>query len=131
MAVTIDNEAAAAIRSPLDWERTGQRFKTENGLFTFPNPNRFTVDENLFFLLKNADEVPFEQQYSFRPDYVSHDYYGTTVLANLIMYVNGVRIPEQFVDLDVLLIPAYDAIITMLQDNFPHENPEDLDSINW
>ena len=47
------------------------------------------------------------------------------------MYVNGVRIPEQFVDLDVLLIPAFDAIITMLQDNFPHENPEDLDSINW
>jgi hypothetical protein len=131
MTITIDDEAAQAIRSPLDWERTGERFKTDNDLFTIPNPNRFTVDLNLFYLLKNATEVPFEQQYSYRPDYVSHDYYGTTVLANVIMYVNSIRIPEEFVDLEVLLIPAFDSIITMLQDNFPEVNPDDLDSINW
>jgi hypothetical protein len=131
MTITIDDEAAQAIRSPLDWERTGQRFKTDNDLFTMPDPNRTTVDLNLFYLLKNATEVPFEHQYNYRPDYVSFDYYGTTVLANVILYVNSIRIPEEFVELDVLLIPAFDAIITMLQDNFPEEKSEDLDSIDW
>jgi len=131
MPLTIDNEAEQAIRSPLDWERTGQRFKTDNDLFTLPDPNRVTVDQNLFYLLKNAVEVPFEHQYNYRPDYVSHDYYGTTILANVILYINSVRLPEEFVELDVLLIPAFDAVITMLQDNFPEEKSEDLDSINW
>ena len=131
MAITIDNEAAQGLRSPLDWERTGQRFKTSNELFTFPNPNRNTVDLNLFYLLKNSTEVPFEPQYNYRPDYVSYDFYGTTALANLILYVNSIRIAEEFVDLDSLVIPAFDAIITMLQDNFPEQNPQDLESINW
>ena len=131
MTVTIDDEAAQAIRSPLDWERTGERFKTDNDLFTMPDPSRTTVDKNLFFLLKNATEVPFEHQYNYRPDYVSHDYYGTTVLANVILYVNSIRIPEEFVELEVLLIPAFDAVITMLQDNFPEVDPDDLTSIDW
>lgn len=131
MTVTIDTEAVQAIRSPLDWERSGQRFKTDNDLFTLPDPNRITVDKNLFYLLRNSVEVPFEQQYNYRPDYVSHDYYGTTVLGNVVMYVNSIRIPEEFVDLDVLLVPAFDSIITMLQDNFPQENPDDLKSISW
>ena len=131
MTLTIDNEAAQAIRSPLDWERTGQRFKTDDDLFTIPDPNRFTVDQNLFFLLKNATEVPFEQQYNYRPDYVSHDYYGTTVLGNLILYVNNIPSIEDFINLDILLIPAFDAVITMLRDNFPELNPDDLESISW
>lgn len=130
MAITIDNEATQAIRSPLDWERTGKRFKTENNLFTLPDPNRTTVDLNLFFLLKNSSEVPFEQQYNYRPDYVSFDYYGTTVLGNLILYVNSIRLPEEFVDLDILLVPSYDAVITILQDNFPELNPDDLESVD-
>jgi len=131
MPYTIDREAQQAIRSPLDWERTGERFQTTNGLFTFPDPNRYTVDQNIFYLLKNSDEIPFEQQYNYRPDYASHDYYGTTILAQVLMYVNGVRLIEEFVDLDVLVLPAFDAILIMLQNNFPEIKSEDLIKIDW
>ena len=130
MSVLINNEATRQLQSPLDFEKLGQRFKTSNDYFTFPDPNLETIDKNLFYLLKNSEEVGFELKYKYRPDYLSFDYYGTTILWQLLMYVNGVFSLEDF-DLQTVVIPSMDAIIFALQDAFAIPDPSDLKAINW
>ena len=68
MAVLIDRETIEYAKSSIDFDRFGDRFKTENGLFSFPDPNIDTIERNLFFLLKNATEIAWESKYKYRPD---------------------------------------------------------------
>lgn len=130
MTILINNEALRQLQSPLDIEKFGQRYRTENDLFTFPDPNLETIDKNLFYILKNSEEVDFELKYRFRPDYLSYDYYGTTILWELLMYVNGVFSIEDF-DLIKVIIPSLDAITFILQDQHPVKDPDELEAISW
>ena len=131
MSILIDNETIQYLKSTIDWERFGDRFKTENDYFSFPDPTLETIDKNLFYLLRNSTEVEWEAKYKYRPDYVSFDYYGTPQLDNFIMYVNGVRLLEEFSDLKTIVIPSFESIIVSLQDNFPTKDPDELQAVNW
>jgi len=48
-----------------------------------------------------------------RPDYVSYDYYGTTNLAFLIMYINNCTCALEFTK-DVILVPDLDIVTYVL-----------------
>lgn len=130
MTILINNEATRQLQSPLDIEKFGPRYKTANELFTFPDPNLTTIDKNLFYLLKNSEEVDFELKYKYRPDYLSFDYYGTTILWELIMYVNGVFSVEDF-DLPKVVIPSMEAITFILQDQYNISDVDEYDEITW
>jgi len=130
MPELITTETTQNIQSPLDIEKFGYRWKTENDYFTFPDPNLWTLDKNLYYLLRNSDEVQFERKYNYRPDYLSFDYYGTAILWELLLYVNNVFSLEDFV-LDTVVIPTISAITYVLQDTFQIPPPEDLQSIDW
>ena len=131
MPILIDKEAIQYLKSSIDFERFGDRFKTNNGYFSFPDPNLQTIEKNLFYLLRHSDEVSWESKYKYRPDYVSYDYYGTTQLGNFIMYVNGVKLLEEFNDLSTIVIPSFNSIITILKDNYPAKDSEDLVAVEW
>ena len=126
----ISTEATQNLQSPLDIEKFGNRFKTENDYFTFPDPNLLTLDKNLYYLLRHSDEVKFETKYKYRPDYLSYDYYGTTILWEMLLYVNNVFSVEDF-NLDTVIIPSLQAITYIIQDSFQIPDPQDLTSINW
>lgn len=130
MTILINNEAIRQLQSPLDIEKFSERLKTENNYFTFPNPNLTTIDKNLFYLLRHSEEVEFELKYKYRPDYVSYDYYNTTILWEMLMYVNSVFSVEDFY-LDKLVIPSMDAITFTLQDTFAIPDAPNLQSIAW
>lgn len=130
MAQLITDDVKQNIRSPLDIEKFSQRFKTENNLFTFPDPNLLTLDKNLYYLLRNSKEVPFNSKYKYRPDYLSYDYYGTVMLWQLLMYVNTVFSVEDF-DLNIVIIPSLNSITFILQDTFQIDEPQDLQAIDW
>jgi hypothetical protein len=130
MPVLIDREAKRQSKSPLDIEKFGDRFKTLNDYFSFPDPSLTTIDKNLFYLLRNSDELPFESKYSYRPDYLSFDLYGTVILWELLLYVNGVPSVEDFV-LDRVIVPSLESIIFILQDSFPERDVNDLQAIDW
>jgi len=130
MTILINHETTKQLKSPFDIERFGERLKTVNELFTFPNPNLGTIDKNLYYLLKYSKEIKFEQKYKFRPDYLSYDQYKTTVLWQLLMYVNNVFSTEDF-NLQTVVIPSLDAIINIIQDLYPLPEPQELSSANW
>jgi hypothetical protein len=130
MPILINQEAIRQLQSPLDIERFCERLKTDTDLFTFPNPNLEVIDKNLFYLLKYSKEIDFDQKYRFRPDYLSYDEYGTTILWQLLMYVNGVFSSEDF-DLKTVVIPSKDAVVYILQDLFPEPSSQNLTSVSW
>ena len=130
MANLITTEAVQNLQSPLDIEKFGQRWKTENNLFTFPDPNLLTLDKNLYYLLQHSEEVLFESKYKYRPDYISYDYYGTVILWEMLLYINNVFSLEDF-DLNTVVIPSMEAVTFVIQDSFKIPEPEDLQSIDW
>lgn len=133
MPLTIDKEARTRARTAIDFEKLSDRLKTDNDYFTFPDPNLETLEKNIYYLLKNSQEVEFDNsRYKYRPDYVSFDYYGTPALDKLLMFVNGIRTIEDFINLTVIVIPSLTSITFMLKDNFdPGKDIEDLESVGW
>ena len=133
MALTVDGEATTRARQSIDFEKQGDRLKTDNDLFTFPDPNLETIEKYVYYLLKNSEEIEFDRsRYTYRPDYVSYDYYGVPSLDKLIMFVNGIRTVEDFVGLKTILVPSLQAITYMLKDNYdPNKDVEDLESVGW
>lgn len=130
MTITIDRESRTRSRAAIDINFSGNRYKTDNDIFTFPAPTLETLDQYLFFLLKNSVQKQFERRYKYRPDYMSFDEYGTVALAHLLMYVNTVPSLEGF-DLQIVIIPSFNSIIEMLKAKFPKQDPEDLIQVNW
>ncbi len=130
MSVTIINESRQRSRLAIDINFCGNRYRTENKYFTFPAPTLETLDQHLYYLLKNSEEREFERQYLMRPDYLSFDEYGTVALAQMLMYVNTVSSLEAF-DLQVVLIPSFSAVIEILKDKFSTQDPNTLIEVNW
>lgn len=130
MAFTIEDETKQFIRSPFNIGKMGDQYKTENDLFSFPSPTLATIDKFLFYLLRNSKIKKFAPKYKYRPDYLSFDEYGTTILWQLLMYVNGVPSAEDFV-LKEVVVPSLQSIVTMNRDNFPEIPTEELKEVNW
>ena len=128
--ITIDQESRQRSRLAIDINFSGNRYQTINKLFTFPSPSLDTIDQHLFYLLKNSEEKEFERQYVMRPDYLSYDEYGTVALAQMLMYVNTVQSAEGF-DLQTVIIPSFSAVVEMLKDKFPIQDPNKLIEVNW
>jgi hypothetical protein len=130
MAITIDRESRQRSNLAIDINYSGDRYKTDNGYFTFPSPTLETIDHFLYYLIQNSKEKKFERQYLMRPDYLSFDEYGTVSLAQMLMYVNAIPSIEDF-DLDYVIIPTLSAITEMLRDKFPKRDIEDLTGVEW
>jgi hypothetical protein len=130
MSLTIDRESRQRVNLAIDINFSGDRYKTSNGVFTFPAPTLETIDQYLYFLLQNSVEKKFDNQYIMRPDYLSFDEYGTVSLAQLLMYVNNVPSIEQF-SLDTVVIPTLTAITEILKDKFPKRKVSDLTEVSW
>jgi len=130
MPITIDRESRQRSRLSIDLNFYGDRYKTDNEIFTFPSPSLETLDQYLYYLIKNSEERLFDRQYTMRPDYLSFDEYGTVSLAQLLMYVNTVSSIEDF-DLETVIIPSFSSIVEMLKDKFPVQDVADLTEVNW
>jgi hypothetical protein len=130
MPYTILKESIQRSNLAIDINFSGNRYKTTNGLFTFPSPSLETIDKYLYYLLKNSTQKKFERQYVMRPDYLSYDEYGTVALAQLLMYVNSVQSIETF-ELDSVIIPSFSSIVEMLKDKFSKQDTKNLTEVNW
>ena len=130
MPFTIDTESRQRERVAVDINFSGNRYKTENGLYTFPAPELATIDRHLYFLLTHSTQKEFEQKYIMRPDYLSYDEYQTVSLSQMLMYVNNVMSVEAF-NLELVVVPTLSAVVDMLQDKFIQQPVEDLFEVNW
>ena len=128
--ILINDEATEYLQSPLDIEKFTRKYKTSNKYFIFPNPSLEVVDRNLFFLLRNSVEKDFDAKYRFRPDYLSFNEYGTSLLWQMLMYINNVFSIEDF-DLVRVLIPSIHSITEILPGLIPEQEVDELQVVDW
>lgn len=128
--ITIDEEATQNSLSPFSISNMSEQYKTSNDVFTFPSPEVWTIEKNMYFLLRNSSQEKFDSKYKYRPDYLSHDKYGVKDLAFLLMFVNGISCIEDF-NLDNVIIPDISSIIDICRDNFPKKTVEKMTAIDW
>jgi len=130
MPETIDKESKQRRRLAIDFDWMCDRYKTETDIYTFPTPTIWTIEKNLYYLLKNSKQIDFDRKYVMRPNYLSFDEYGTVSLENLLMYVNTVQNIEEF-DLDTVIIPSFQSIVRICFDKFPERETDELTGVNW
>jgi len=131
MSNNIKVNSIEGVLSPLSLDNMTNRYNTSSGIYTFSSPDLWTLEKNLFYLLANSTVVIFQAMYVCKPDYASFDEYGTTQLAQLLMYVNNVHCIEDF-DLTQMIIPSMPAIINILQDKIQIPNDvTKLEDINY
>lgn len=128
--ITIDKESNQRKQLAVDIDRMTDQYVTTNELFTFPSPALWTIEKNLFYLLKNSRQEDFDRKYLYRPDYLSFDEYGTVALADLLMYINGVGCLERF-NLNKVVIPTYEAIVTICLDKYSKKTTDEMVEVNW
>lgn len=130
MPETITKESRQKARLAINADNMADAYKTSNGYFIFPSPSLWTIEKNLFYLLKNSIEKNFEKKYTMRPSYLSFDEYGTTSLEYLLMYVNSIQCIEDF-DLITVIIPTFQSIIDICRDKFSEKSISELTEVNW
>jgi len=127
--ITIEDESKSRIRLATNQDYFSKRYKTSSGIYTFTSPSLWTIEKNLFFLLKNSRKEEFKSIYKMKPDYLSFDEYGTVTLDYLLMYVNFVYKIEDF-DLINVIIPEKDAIVEICYDKYSKVDKNSLEEIN-
>jgi len=128
--ITIDREVQNRVRSPLNADNMGIRYKTSSGYYTFTSPSLWTIEKNLFHLLRNSERKEFRPRWYMRPDYLAFDEYNSTTLDYLLMYVNNVFTMEDF-NLDSVIVPSFSSIVSICQDKFPEKSYGQLESVGW
>ena len=128
---SIEVETKQNVRLPINLDHMRRRYRTTSEVFSFPSPEISTIEKYLFYLLRNSSQKQFEQKYIMRPDYLSFDEYGTVILGQLLMIVNGVFCVEEF-NLEKVVVPDFQAITYICQDKFdPNKNVDELVEVNW
>jgi hypothetical protein len=128
MSVTIDSESKRYSIQSIDFDNFRERLRTENNIYIFPNPNIYTLEKNLFYLLKYSTEKELDTKYFMKPEYLSEDEYGNPSLWLLLMYVNNVFSKEDFT-MGTVVVPSFESIVTICKDNFTKVPASDLRSV--
>lgn len=131
MSETIDNEARTRSKMPLDLDYMAKRYQTDNSIYSFTSPSLWTIEKNLFYLLKHSYEVSLDKKYIRKPWLLSYDQYGTVILEYLLMYINGIFSAEDF-DIPIVVLPTMSSIIEICKDK--HSKISDsttLEKVSW
>jgi len=108
-------KATILAKSPSDISNFKRKYITKLGDTTivFDSPAFDLLVRYIQFLKSKSKKVQMTSRYYMRPDYVSYDYYGTTNLAFLIMYINNCSCALEFTK-DVILVPEPDVVAHVL-----------------
>jgi hypothetical protein len=64
-------------------------------------------------LLYNSETIPMNSRYMYRPDYVSYDYYNTTSLWYVILYMNNIQTMCRF-NIPNIIVPNWETLNTIM-----------------
>lgn len=95
LASDFDNMRSRYIKSDID----------QGIVVRFPSAESASLEHYKHLLITESDKVDFNTKWSMRPDYASYEFYGSTVLYHILMFVNNIMSFEEFSNLDTILVP--------------------------
>lgn len=117
MAETISSESKRLARLLVDIDNHRLRYKQKeteqetdtNLTVEFVSPFLKVYEHFKFYLLKNSVRKPLSPKNYYRPDYVSYEEYGTTILWTMILFINDIPSIEEF-NVEQIIVPRRSAI---------------------
>ena len=108
-------KATILSKSPTDVSNFKRKYvtKLKDAVVVFDSPAFDLLVRYIQLLKSRSQRIEMTSRYYMRPDYVSYDYYGTTNLAFLIMYINNCTCALEFTK-DVILVPDLDIVTYVL-----------------
>jgi hypothetical protein len=82
------------------------------------------MEKNKFILLANSIKVKFSPRWKMRPDYVSFDFFKTTIYWPFILFINNAMSIEDFINYDEILIPDFTNILDVIKTKLPKNTYE-------
>jgi len=130
-STTIDEEAKLQASLAVDIDNFRRQYKTKDSDIDvfFVGPSLTILNRYRFTLISRSTLIELEEKYFYRPDYLSFDVYGTTVLWPILMYVNDIPSIELFTGPEVL-VPDYDAISEIAKYNDSALKALDVEELN-
>ena len=115
---TIDKEAKQLSNLAIDIDNFRRRYKIKDSDKTifFVSPSLSVLQKFRFLLTSKSVIKELEEKYYRKPDYLSFDEYGTTVLWPVLLYINNIPSIEEFTVTEVI-IPDLSAITEMSRYN--------------
>jgi hypothetical protein len=129
MANTIDVEAKRNVNLAVDVDKHRRKLRktVANGISVqFVGPVINTFEKYRYYLLQHSVPRELNEKFLYRPDYLSHEVYGTTTLWPLLLFINDVASIEEF-DISPVLVPTYSSILQITRFNELNVAPIDLD----
>ena len=93
--------------------RDRYRVKFRGVIFTFDSFALKRLHLYYKILKQYSDMVDMKERYLYRPDYVAYDFYGTTNLGFILLYINDCRSAIEF-DMDEIIVPNTDTLFETL-----------------
>jgi len=128
--IDIEAKKNAKVSTDVDNFRSRYVDADDFNFVIFPGFELTSIEKNLFVLYNDAIKVPFSQRWEMRPDYVSYDYYGTTIFWWLILYLNKIDSIEEFIGLKDIIVPNITTIQSLVRDKIPrsefNEKPNEV-----
>jgi len=125
---SIKAEAKRNSKLNVDFDNYRNLYREVDGLseVIFPGFKIEPYELNMFRLLSDSKQVPFQPRWHQRPDYTSFDYYNSVIFWPIILYVNNTPSIEDYKDLDVVLIPSYDLILSLVKEKISQSEIETI-----
>lgn len=135
MAITTDLEVLQNIVHPADMDNFYSRYeytsKDYDLKIIYPSFEMMPLEENYFRLVATSDLVPFKPRWEYRPDYVSYDFYETTIFWYIILFVNSVDRIERFRGFDKIFVPNRNTISDLISEKISrYDYVKDQDEID-
>ena len=96
----------------------------------FPAGEVYTLEKNFFTLLAKSKKVDFKTEWYQRPDYVSIEFYGTSIYWIIILFINCIDSIEDFKDLSEILIPNFNVILEITKDKISTTDNRNIECIS-
>ena len=93
----------------------------------FPAFSIYAYDKNFFVLLAKSKKEKFKPRWQQRPDYTSHDIYGSVIYWPLILYVNRINSIEDYKNIETVLIPPFNIIFEISKVRVPVDDINSLE----
>jgi hypothetical protein len=128
--ITILDDASIRSKYPFEADNMGERFATENGIYTFSSPGLEVLQKNYIYLLANSEVRQLEKRFYYKPSYLSFAVYGVPNLDYLLMYINNIMCAEDFT-MDNVYVPSMDSIVAVCGQGYRPKSPDKLETIQW
>ncbi len=133
-AITIDVESKRMAGSLIDLDNFRTTYfdhdKINKISVLYPGFEITTIEKHYYKLVFESSKIEFNQKWNMRPDYASHEIYGTVLYWYILLYINNIDCIENFTKetKNKIIYPHINSIQELVRDKISRN---EIDLVNY